>query len=70
MYDLKAQSDAMRLTRHTRVYGNAICPVTENKVCVILSDGRLLHWQLTAVDFKVRQFYVYFRILILLAQLN
>ena len=58
-YDLKSQSDAFRLTRHSKVYGDACCPVSENKVSVVLSDGRVLFWELTAVDFQVSNYDIY-----------
>ena len=46
VYDSRCQSDPVRLTRHVRVYGVGVCPVSENKVTVLLSDGRVLLWSL------------------------
>ncbi|XP_013381759.1 WD repeat-containing protein 11 isoform X1 [Lingula anatina] len=50
IYDLRCQSDPMRLTKHARVYGMVCSPVTERNISLIMSDGRVLVWDLMAVD--------------------
>ena len=52
-YDLRCQSDSLRVTKHTRVFGVSCCPTSESKVSLIMSDGRLLIWHLTIVDYVV-----------------
>ncbi|XP_054721445.1 WD repeat-containing protein 11-like [Uloborus diversus] len=47
-YDLQCQSDALRLTKHARVTGMALCPVTEMKAALLLSDGRVLFFKIDA----------------------
>ena len=49
-YDTKSQSDTVRLTRHVRVAGFVVCPVSEFKVVLLLTDGRFLVWQLVPID--------------------
>ena len=49
-YDTKCQSDSVRLTRHVKVSGFAVCPVSEFKVVLLLTDGRLLVWQLIPIE--------------------
>lgn len=53
-FDLKCQSDSIRMTRHCRVSGTMYCPVNETKVAIILSDSRLLFWDLQIVDYQVK----------------
>ena len=53
-YESKCQSDAVRLTRHVKVFGVCACPVSENKVTVLLSDGRILLWSLLSINAEVR----------------
>lgn len=45
-YDLHCQSDALRLTKHGKIIGMAICPISETKVALLVSDGRLLFFEL------------------------
>lgn len=49
-YDHRCQSDPLRVTLHNRVYGAACCPVSENKVALVMSNGKLLIWELNTVD--------------------
>ena len=46
IYDAKCQSDVFRLSRLCRPMGFCINPLTECEVAVILSDGRVLIWDL------------------------
>lgn len=52
-YDLRCQSDSIRMTRHCRVGGIMFCPVNESKLAIILSDSRLIFWDLQTVDYQV-----------------
>lgn len=45
-YDLRCQSDPLRVTRHNRVYGSSMCPVSERCVALIMSDSRVIFWEL------------------------
>jgi len=50
-YDHRCQSDSLRVTKHNRVCAAVICPVTEKKIALIMSDGKTLVWELTTVDY-------------------
>ena len=64
VYDLRCQSDPLRITRHSRVYGVTCCPVSEMSVALIMSDSRLLFWELKTIDYQVslrfNKFHYYF----------
>ncbi|KAK2170890.1 hypothetical protein NP493_1127g02083 [Ridgeia piscesae] len=49
-YDLRGQSDALRVTRCSKVYGITCSPITEQKVALVMSDGRTLFWELKTWD--------------------
>ncbi|KAF8786440.1 WD repeat-containing protein 11 [Argiope bruennichi] len=51
-YDLQCQSDSLRLTKHAKVTGMAICPLSEAKVALLVSDGRVLFLEVTALHKK------------------
>ncbi|XP_053406773.1 WD repeat-containing protein 11-like [Mercenaria mercenaria] len=51
-YDLRCQSDSIRMTRHCRVAGVMYSPVSEAKLALVLSDSRLIFWDLHTVDFQ------------------
>lgn len=44
VYENKCQSDTFRLSKSNYVSGFVVCPVTETKVILLVSDGRLLIW--------------------------
>ena len=52
-YDLRCQSDQLRVTKSTRIYGIAHCPINENTVALVISDSRVLLWQLKTIDYEV-----------------
>ncbi|XP_013774548.1 WD repeat-containing protein 11-like [Limulus polyphemus] len=52
-YDIRCQSDALRLTKHARLMGMAVCPKSECRVAVLISDGRLLIVELIPSQQKV-----------------
>ncbi|XP_061914606.1 WD repeat-containing protein 11 [Entelurus aequoreus] len=48
VYDLRSQCDAIRVTKTVRPYRMVICPVNENNVALMVSDGRVMLWELKA----------------------
>uniref|UniRef100_A0A8C7XIU8 WD repeat-containing protein 11 n=1 Tax=Oryzias sinensis TaxID=183150 RepID=A0A8C7XIU8_9TELE len=48
VYDLRSQCDAIRVTKTVRPYRMVICPVNENKAALMVSDGRVMLWELKA----------------------
>lgn len=52
-YDLRCQSDPLRITRHSKVYGVSMCPVSERLLSLVMSDSRVLFIELKATEFKV-----------------
>ncbi|GFY16613.1 WD repeat-containing protein 11 [Trichonephila clavipes] len=51
-YDLQCQSDSLRLTKHAKVTGMAVCPLSEMKIALLVSDGRVLFLEVTALHKK------------------
>ena len=52
-YDLRCQSDPLRVTKNNRVFG-MLCDVVGEMSCILLmSDGKLLLWQLKTIDYQV-----------------
>ncbi|XP_067952067.1 WD repeat-containing protein 11-like [Watersipora subatra] len=47
-YEALCSTDGVRVTRSHRVYGLAVCPISELRAAVLMSDGKLLAWQLQA----------------------
>ncbi|XP_078312164.1 WD repeat-containing protein 11-like [Crassostrea virginica] len=45
-YDLIWQSDAVRLSNQSTVYGFCVHPGSEASAALIFSDGKILHWEL------------------------
>ncbi|XP_043912007.1 WD repeat-containing protein 11 [Protopterus annectens] len=45
-YDLRCQCDAIRVTKTVRPFSMACCPVNENSVAIVVSDGRVMIWEL------------------------
>uniref|UniRef100_A0A8C4QUC4 WD repeat domain 11 n=1 Tax=Eptatretus burgeri TaxID=7764 RepID=A0A8C4QUC4_EPTBU len=48
IYDLRCQSDPIRVTKTVKPIALACCPVGENSLALLVSDGRLLLWDLKA----------------------
>uniref|UniRef100_UPI003AACEAED WD repeat-containing protein 11 n=1 Tax=Centroberyx gerrardi TaxID=166262 RepID=UPI003AACEAED len=48
VYDLRSQCDAIRVTKTVRPYRMVICPVNENNAGLMVSDGRVMLWELKA----------------------
>ncbi|GIY84420.1 WD repeat-containing protein 11 [Caerostris darwini] len=51
-YDIQCQSDSLRLTKHAKVTGMTLCPLSENKIALLVSDGRVLFIDVTALHKK------------------
>ncbi|KAF6112264.1 WD repeat domain 11 [Phyllostomus discolor] len=45
-YDLRSQCDAIRVTKTVRPFSMVCCPVNENKAALVVSDGRVMIWEL------------------------
>ena len=52
-YDLCCQSDALRLLRNSKVFTSVHNPVTEKTVAILLSDSRLILWDVLSREIKV-----------------
>ncbi|XP_063047243.1 WD repeat-containing protein 11 isoform X2 [Engraulis encrasicolus] len=52
VYDLRSQCDAIRVTKTVRPYRMVICPVNENRAALVVSDGRVMLWELKAHPVK------------------
>ncbi|XP_033632855.1 WD repeat-containing protein 11-like isoform X3 [Asterias rubens] len=50
IYDLRCQSDPLRVTKHMRAFGLACCMSTERQMGLLMSDGRTLIWSLMTVN--------------------
>ncbi|XP_062375226.1 WD repeat-containing protein 11 [Sardina pilchardus] len=48
VYDLRSQCDAIRVTKTVRPYRMVICPINENRAALVVSDGRVMLWELKA----------------------
>ncbi|XP_078310578.1 WD repeat-containing protein 11-like [Crassostrea virginica] len=49
-YDLRCQSDGMRVTRHSRVSSMACCPVSEKSVALMVTDSRIVFWDMMLLN--------------------
>ena len=52
VYDLRSQCDAIRVTKTVRPYRIVICPINENRAALVVSDGRVMLWELKAHPLK------------------
>ncbi|XP_075072416.1 WD repeat-containing protein 11 [Mixophyes fleayi] len=48
-YDLRCQCDAIRVTKTVRPYSITCNPINENTVALIISDGRVMIWELKSI---------------------
>eukprot|EP00794_Sanderia_malayensis_P005451 gene5450-6133_t len=46
IYDAKSHSDVFRLSRLCRIMGFCLNPISEKEMAIVLSDGRVLFWQI------------------------
>ncbi|OWF51700.1 WD repeat-containing protein 11-like isoform X2 [Mizuhopecten yessoensis] len=49
-YDMRCQSDSLRVTRHSKVVGIACCPVFERSVVLIMTDSRVIFWEMLMME--------------------
>ena len=40
-YDIRCQSESVRVTKHCRVSALGLCPINETQVALLVTDGRL-----------------------------
>lgn len=52
-YDLRCQSDPLRITKNSRVFGMACDPVGEMGITMVMNDSRILLWDLKIIDYQV-----------------
>lgn len=45
-YPICAQSDNIRLSKNSKVFGFSVCPTTQKSITVLVSDGRVLKFDL------------------------
>ncbi|XP_077868471.1 WD repeat-containing protein 11 [Saccoglossus kowalevskii] len=50
IYDVRCQSDHLRVTKHVRPFGIYACPCSERQVALIMNDGRVLIWTLKTTE--------------------
>ena len=53
-YTISAQSDSIRLTKNSQIFGFIVCPVTEKNVLILNSDGRVLKYELFAKVINIK----------------
>lgn len=53
-YDLRCQSDPLRVTKHMKTFGFSVSPVSESEAALLMSDGRILFWSLITVEHSNR----------------
>ncbi len=46
LYSLLVQSDMIRLSKNTKVFGFSVCPVSQKYATILLNDGRVLKYEL------------------------
>ena len=49
-YTVRALSEPLRISRNCTIHELLVCPITEFRVVVLMSDGKLLLWELEAVE--------------------
>lgn len=48
VYETKCQSDTLRLSKSSRLHGFLCCPISEKKLALLISDGKIIIWELKA----------------------
>lgn len=54
-YEVRCQSDSLRLLRHSKVFGFASHPNTDTQVALLLSDSRLILLDVMATNYTTPQ---------------
>ncbi|EDO36880.1 predicted protein [Nematostella vectensis] len=52
IYETKCQSDALRLSKSSRIFGFVCDPISERTITMVISDGRVVIWNLKANKFQ------------------
>ncbi|CAH3181969.1 unnamed protein product [Porites lobata] len=55
IYENKCQSDPLRLSKSSRLFGFMCCPISERKVALLISDGRIIVWELKATRLQTTE---------------
>lgn len=55
IYENKCQSDPLRLSKSSRLFGFMCCPISEMKVALLISDGRMIIWELKATRLQTSE---------------
>lgn len=55
IYENKCQSDPLRLSKSSRLFGFMCCPLSERKVALLISDGRMIIWELKATRLQTAE---------------
>jgi len=50
VYENRCHSESLRITKHNRVFGTTVCPVTERRAALLTSDGRILFWEVNLTN--------------------
>jgi len=50
VYENRCHSESLRITKHNRVFGTAVCPVTERRAALLTGDGRILFWEVNLAN--------------------
>jgi len=50
VYENRCHSESLRITKHNRVFGTAVCPVTERRAALLTGDGRVLFWEVNLAN--------------------
>lgn len=57
-YDLRYHSDGMRVTRHSRVFSMASCPVSDKSVWLVVIDICIVFWDMILLSGEMGKSYV------------
>lgn len=55
IYENKCQSDPLRLSKSSRLFGFMCCPTSERKIALLISDGRMIVWELKATRLQTTE---------------
>ncbi|XP_072335440.1 WD repeat-containing protein 11 [Scyliorhinus torazame] len=58
-YDLRCQCDAIRVTKTVRPFNMVCCPINEHSSALIVSDGRVMLWELKSNLLGPKPYYSY-----------
>lgn len=56
IYENKCQSDPLRLSKSSRLFGFMCCPISERKLALLISDGRVIIWELKTTRLQTSEF--------------